>query len=95
MDNPGDGDSTNDVLVLRYRVRVLNNDTFAQTPVSQTLTNNATLGYTVAGNPVTRPSTASVTVLQPILTVSKSAAPAGGDTVINAGEVITYTVDIM
>jgi uncharacterized repeat protein (TIGR01451 family) len=81
--------------VLRYRVRVLNNDVFAQTPVSQTLTNNATLSYTVAGNPVTQPSTASVTVLQPILTVSKSVAPAGGDTVINAGEVITYTVDIL
>ena len=94
VNNPVDGDPTNDVLVLRYRVRVLNNDTFAQTPVSQTLTNNATLGYTVAGNAVTRPSTASVTVLQPILTVSKSAAPAGGDTVINAGEVVTYTVDV-
>jgi fimbrial isopeptide formation D2 family protein/uncharacterized repeat protein (TIGR01451 family) len=93
--NPSDGNPTNDVLVLRYRVRVLNNDTFAQTPTSQTLTNNATLGYTVAGNPVTRPSTASVTVLQPILTVSKSASAAGGDSVINAGEVITYTVGIL
>ncbi len=93
--NPSDGNPTNDVLVLRYRVRVLNNDTFAQTPTSQTLTNNATLGYTVAGDLVTRPSTASVTTLQPILTVSKSASAAGGDTVINAGEVITYTVSIL
>jgi fimbrial isopeptide formation D2 family protein len=63
--NPSDGNPNNDVLVLRYRARVLNNDVFAQTPTSQALTNNATLGYTVAGNAVTRPSTASVTVLQP------------------------------
>ncbi|MDW7644324.1 MAG: isopeptide-forming domain-containing fimbrial protein [Desulfuromonadales bacterium] len=91
--NPVDGDASNDVLVLRYRVRVLK-DTLAQTPVNQTLSNNATLTYEVAGNTVSRSGSASVVALQPMLTVAKSVAPAGGDTVIGAGEILTYTVNI-
>ncbi|MFO7606590.1 MAG: isopeptide-forming domain-containing fimbrial protein [Desulfurivibrionaceae bacterium] len=95
VENPADGDAENDLLVLRYRVRVLNDNTLAQSPISQTLTNSATLAYTVGGTGVTRPDGAGVTVLQPMLGVSKSAAPANGDSVVDAGEIITYTVDIV
>lgn len=93
--NSADGNPANDFLVIVYRARVLNNDTLAQTPTTQTLANNASLNYTVGGVPVL-PKTASqsVTVLQPTLVVSKSVAPAGGDSVIAAGEVISYSVDI-
>ncbi len=93
--NAGDNEPSNDYLVIRYRVRVLNNDVLAQTPTTQTLTNNARLDYTIGGAPAT-PKTASQSlyVLQPLLAVTKSAAPAGGDTVIVAGETVYYTVDI-
>ncbi len=95
VENPADGDPGNDFLVLRYRVRVLNDDILTQSPISQTLTNNATLAYTVGVTGVTRPDGAGVTVLQPMLEVSKSAAPANGDSVVDAGEIITYTIDLV
>ncbi len=93
--NASDNDPANDTLVIRYRARVLNNHVLAQTPTTQTLTNNATLGYTIGGVPATPKSASqSLYVLQPMLAVTKSAAPAGGDAVIGAGETISYTVDI-
>ncbi len=91
--NPTDGDSTNDVLVLRYRARVLNN-VLTHSATLPPLTNNATLNYSVAGAPVTRPASASVNVLQPVLSLNKAVTATGGDTVVDAGEVVTYTVDI-
>jgi uncharacterized repeat protein (TIGR01451 family)/fimbrial isopeptide formation D2 family protein len=90
-----DNDPANDYLVIVYRARVMNNDALAQEPVTQTLTNNATLDYTLGGTPATRlTASQTVSVQQPLLAVSKTAAPAGGDNSIGAGEVITYTVDI-
>ena len=94
--NAADGDPANDYLVIVYRARVMNNDALAQTPVTQDLTNNATLDYTVGGVAATQlTASQTVSVLQPLLAVSKTAAPAGGDATIGAGEVITYTVDIV
>jgi len=92
--NPGDGDPTNDYLVIVYRARVLNNLTQQN---STPLTNNATLDYTLGGGVPAPQLTAgqTVTVLQPMLAVTKNAAPAGGDMAVDAGEVITYTVDIV
>jgi uncharacterized repeat protein (TIGR01451 family)/fimbrial isopeptide formation D2 family protein len=93
--NPADGDAANDFIVIEYRARVQNGDTLAQTPTTQTLANNAALNYTVGGVPVLpKTGSASVSVLQPNLAVSKSAAPAGGDSVVVAGETVSYTVDI-
>jgi uncharacterized repeat protein (TIGR01451 family)/fimbrial isopeptide formation D2 family protein len=85
--NPG-----NNTLIIQYRAHVVKN-TLAQSPTAQQLTNNATLGYAINGVAAT-PKTASATinVWQPMLNVSKSAAPANGGTVITAGELITYTV---
>ena len=91
-----DNDPANDYLVIVYRARVMNNDALAQQPVTQTLTNNATLDYTVGGVAATQlTASETVSVQQPLLAVSKTAAPAGGDSSIVAGEVITYTVDIV
>lgn len=93
--NAADGNAANDFLIIVYRARVLNNDTLAQAPTTQSLVNSASLNYTLGGVPVLpKTDTESVTVLQPSLAVSKSVAPAGGDSVVVAGEVITYTVDI-
>jgi uncharacterized repeat protein (TIGR01451 family)/fimbrial isopeptide formation D2 family protein len=91
-----DNDTTNDTLVIVYRARVLNNDVLAQLPTSQSLDNQATLGYTLGGVALaTQPSAASITVQQPELTLSKSVVTAiNADTVVAAGETVTYTVDI-
>ena len=90
--NTSDGNPANDDFVIVYRARVLN-DVFAQVNTT-TLANNALLSYTTAGGVATRAATTSITLLQPVLSVAKAAAPAGGDTVIEAGELVTYTVDV-
>jgi uncharacterized repeat protein (TIGR01451 family)/fimbrial isopeptide formation D2 family protein len=91
--NAADGDPTNDVFVIVYRAQVLN-DVHPQVD-SITLANNAQLTYTTGTGSAQQTAGTSITLLQPSLTVSKSAAPAGGDPVIDAGEVVTYTVDIV
>ncbi|MEN8258287.1 MAG: isopeptide-forming domain-containing fimbrial protein, partial [Thermodesulfobacteriota bacterium] len=96
--NTPDGDNTNNSFVIEYRVRVAEN-VLAQAGTT-TLTNTATLGYVDgSGNAVVDPvrleSNATLTLLQPDLTVSKSVATAGGDLIIGAGELITYTVDVI
>jgi uncharacterized repeat protein (TIGR01451 family)/fimbrial isopeptide formation D2 family protein len=94
LGNITNNSSANSTFVIQYRAKVVKN-TLAQTPTTQTLTNNAALNYAINGVAATpKTSSATINVWQPILSVSKSAAPAGGDTVISAGELITYTVDI-
>jgi uncharacterized repeat protein (TIGR01451 family)/fimbrial isopeptide formation D2 family protein len=89
-----DNDPANNTLVIQYRAKVIR-DILAQTPTIQALDNDAALNYAINGLAATpQTSGADVSVRQPLLSVSKSAAPAGGDTVISAGETITYTVDI-
>ena len=90
--NAGDNDPTNNDYVIIYRARVLNN-VLAHVN-SLVLSNNVDFTYTIASGTSTRSATANTTVQQPVLAVTKSVAPAGGDTVIDANELITYTVDI-
>jgi uncharacterized repeat protein (TIGR01451 family)/fimbrial isopeptide formation D2 family protein len=91
--NASDNNAANNGFVIRYRARVLN--TVSATPTSRLLTNNATLTYAIGGVAATpRTASAQVNLWQPLLSVSKSAAPAGGDTVLVASELITYTVNI-
>ncbi len=91
--NQSDIDPTNDDFVIIYRARVLN-EALVQTD-SISLTNTATLDHQTATGPaVTQTDGETVTVLQPNLTVSKLALAAGGDTVLAADEIVTYTVDI-
>ena len=91
--NAVDNNAANNGFVIQYRARVVN--TLAQLPTSQLLTNNATLNYAIGGV-AAAPKTAGapVNVWQPLLSVSKSAAPAAGGTVLVAGELVTYTVNI-
>jgi len=87
-----DNNAANDEFVIVYRVRVLDNALVqAGTTV---LTNDAAFSYDSATGATTVNSGAPVNVLQPLLTVAKSAVTGGGDTVLDAGEVVTYTVDI-
>ncbi|MBE0599229.1 MAG: DUF11 domain-containing protein [Desulfuromonadales bacterium] len=91
--NPADNDPGNDFLVIVYRVRVLNESALPQTD-SIVLTNSAILDYTRGGIPAPRQEeSATITVLQPRLSVSKSSFPAEGSS-IGANQLITYTVDI-
>ena len=93
--NPADGNAANDFLVLVYEARVENLDTLTQTPTTQPLTNAATLDYTVGGSPaVQQTANDTVQVLQPDLAITKTVSAAGGDTIVVAGEVVTYTVAI-
>lgn len=90
---PNDGLSDNFVIV--YRTRVLNN-VFAHTDLSIPLNNTVNMSYDTATGTVTNSDLLTgITALQPELTVSKSVAPGGGDTIIDAGELVTYTVDIV
>ncbi len=92
--NAVDNNPANNTLIIQYRAHVVKN-TLAQSPTAQQLTNNATLSYAINGVAAT-PKTTSATInaWQPMLNVSKSAAPANGGTVITPGELITYTVKI-
>ncbi len=90
--NAGDNDDTNDDFVIVYRVRILNEALAQQDHMG--LINNARLEYLTATGVATRAATDGISVLQPNLSVSKTVTPAGGDTVIEAGEVITYTIEI-
>ncbi len=88
------GDPTTDSLVIIYRARILPDAGIAHVATT-TLTNTVNMDYeTAAGPATTRTDNASITVVQPDLTVTKSAVAAGGDTVLAADEIVTYTVDI-
>jgi len=91
--NDPDGDATTDTLVIEYQVVVLN-DTIAQIPTT-TLTNTATLQFidgngTAVVDPSRLEKTADLTVIQPILTMAKTASAA----VIQIATPITYTLKV-
>jgi uncharacterized repeat protein (TIGR01451 family)/fimbrial isopeptide formation D2 family protein len=91
--NPADGNAANDEFVIVYRARILNEVHPQSDGIS--LTNTAVLTYDTAVGPApAKTDDETVTVLQPNLTVVKSAAAGGGDSVLAAGEMVTYTVDI-
>ena len=89
------GDPTTDALVIIYRARILP-DAGIPHVASTTLTNTVSMDYeTAAGPAATRTDNASITIVQPDLTVAKSAVTSGGDTVLAADEIVTYTVDVI
>jgi uncharacterized repeat protein (TIGR01451 family)/fimbrial isopeptide formation D2 family protein len=90
--NVGDNNAANDEFVIVYRARV--RDQALPQTASATLTNTATLSYDAAGGTLGSSDSVSLTLQQPLLGISKSAAPAGGDTELVAGELVTYTVEI-
>jgi large repetitive protein len=87
---PNDGMSNDFVIV--YRARVLNN-VFAHSELNLPLTNAVVMTYATATGSVSQSANATITVLQPQLTVSKSSSPASGSSVA-AGSQVTYTIDI-
>ncbi|WP_239026847.1 isopeptide-forming domain-containing fimbrial protein [Geomonas oryzisoli] len=90
--NTADNNAANNTLTIQYRAHVVKN-ALAQSPTAQQLVNSATLNYAINGVAATpKNSGATLNVWQPLLNVTKSAATAGGGTVISAGEAITYTV---
>jgi len=94
VSNVSGGSAASNILTIQYRAKVIKN-TLAQTPVKQILTNNASVSYainSIAASPKT--SSASLNIWQPMLGVSKSAAPAAGGTSVSAGDLITYTIYI-
>lgn len=91
--NATDNNAANNGFVIQYRARVVN--TLAQLPTTQQPRNDVRLDYAIGGVAAApKTANATVNVWQPVLNVSKSAAPAGGDNVLAAGESVTYTVDI-
>ncbi|MGD8891385.1 MAG: hypothetical protein PVF94_00005 [Desulfobacterales bacterium] len=89
------GDPTTDALVIIYRARIMPDAGIAHV-ASTTLINTVNMDYeTAAGPAATQTDSASITVVQPDLTVTKSSVAAGGDMVLAADEIVTYTVDII
>jgi uncharacterized repeat protein (TIGR01451 family)/fimbrial isopeptide formation D2 family protein len=97
--NQADGNSANDdftandAFIVVYRARVLN---LVHPQVNNIgLTNTVAMGYDTATGPATSiTDNETINVLQPNLSVVKSAVAAGGDTILAADELVTYTVDI-
>jgi uncharacterized repeat protein (TIGR01451 family)/fimbrial isopeptide formation D2 family protein len=88
------GDPTTDAIEIIYRARILPDAGIAHV-ASTTLSNTVSMDYeTAAGPATTQTDSATVTVVQPVLAVTKSAVADGGDTVLAADEIVTYTVDI-
>lgn len=88
------GDPSTDTLEIIYRARILPDAGLAQVP-STTLTNIVNMDYDLAAGPApTRNDSANLTLLQPELSVAKSATAAGGDNVLASGEIVTYTIEI-
>ncbi len=91
--NDPNGDATTDTLIIEYQVIVLDN-TIAQIPTT-TLTNTATLQF-IDGNGAAvvdsarLQKTSDLTVLQPILTMTKTASAA----VVQIGTAITYNLRV-
>ncbi|WP_295803751.1 hypothetical protein [uncultured Microbulbifer sp.] len=86
--------SSSDEVQIVYRARV-QKDVFNQLPVTQQLLNTATLDYTVVGLPAPgKTAEATPNLVQPDLAIAKSVATADGDSVIVAGEPVTYTVAV-
>jgi len=91
--NQADGNLANDFFIIRYRARVLN---LVHPQVNTIgLTNTLAMEYTTATVTVTTVAvTESIDVRQPNLAVAKSAVAAGGDAVLDANELVTFTIDI-
>jgi uncharacterized repeat protein (TIGR01451 family)/fimbrial isopeptide formation D2 family protein len=92
--NSGDNNATNNTLTIVYRARVLNNNAHAQVN-NIALTNNASYSYdtaTVAAT--TAADSVTLNLLQPNLAITKTSTQQFGDSIIQAGELITYTVTI-
>ncbi|NNJ51528.1 MAG: DUF11 domain-containing protein, partial [Gammaproteobacteria bacterium] len=91
--NAGDNNITNDDFVIIYRARVLNL-ALPQLPTSTALNNNVAFDYTMAsGAAPTKTGNQSLTLQQPELSITKTSLPVGGS-VIGAGDIVTYTVEI-
>ena len=87
-------DNLPDDFVIVYRARVMNL-VFPHSLLSFSLNNTVTMSYdTASGTVVTSDLNTVINAGQPQLTVSKTASPAGGDSVIDAGELVDYTVDV-
>jgi len=90
--NASNGITTDNDFVIVYRTRVLNDVLLQGAGAAQTITNSALLNYTAATTTgITR--TASLTLQQPYLTVTKTSSPVTGSTIV-AGDVVSFTVTI-
>jgi uncharacterized repeat protein (TIGR01451 family) len=94
ISNAGDNNPANNDFVIRYYARVLDN-VLPQTPTSAALNNTANFAYDNVGGTVNLPGAAGLTLQQPLLAVGKLAVPANGDTILDANEIVTYTVDVV
>ncbi|WP_444933686.1 isopeptide-forming domain-containing fimbrial protein [Microbulbifer sp. JTAC008] len=91
--NTGDNDTSNDEFVVRYLVRVLNEDSHPWPATNTALTNTAEFGFDAATGAETRSDSETLDLLQPDLAVAISSTPADGST-LSASDTIEYTVTI-
>ena len=95
VNNDPFGDPATDTLEILYLARILPDAGIPHVDTA-TLTNTVEMDYATAVGPAaTLTDSAALTVVQPVLTVAKSAVADGGDTVLAADELVTYTIDIV
>ncbi|MBZ0292124.1 MAG: isopeptide-forming domain-containing fimbrial protein, partial [Anaerolineae bacterium] len=94
VQNPGDNNTTNNTITLDYDVRVTSSAVGTTLPLNNgdDALNKAEVFYTPPSGSSTSIGTddAPVDVLRPTISVIKSAAP----TIVDAGDVVTYTVEV-
>ncbi|MCP4472068.1 MAG: DUF11 domain-containing protein, partial [Gammaproteobacteria bacterium] len=90
--NAGDNLANNDFVII-YRARVLNL-ALPQLPTNSPLANNVDFDYDIAtGAAPTKTGNELLALQQPDLSITKISLPVGGS-VIGAGDLVTYTVEI-
>lgn len=90
--NAADASSINDDIVIHYLARVIN--TVYPQQNNTAITNTVQLDHQTATGVDSKTDSFSLTLFQPQLDLSKTAAPAGGDTILVANEFVNYIVDI-
>lgn len=98
--NTGDNDTNNDTLTLVYRARVIDPAGIAVTPADQTLTNSATVAFTLANSSThtSAVSSSAIVARQPILALAKAilspATDALGFRVVRPGDTASYRLTV-
>ncbi|WP_193161518.1 isopeptide-forming domain-containing fimbrial protein [Microbulbifer hainanensis] len=91
--NAGDNNTANDEFVIRYRARVLNQDSHPWPANNTPLTNNADFSFDAATGAESRNDGETLDLLQPELALAITSNPATGST-LSPGDSIDYTVTI-
>lgn len=92
--NQGDNDAANDVFVIHYLARVLNQDAHPWPANSTPLTNNAEYVFETAAGSASVTATETLELLQPDVALTIAGTAANGDAILEPNELVEFTVTL-